>query len=322
MRETSSSALPPAGRPGRPLPAAPVGFSGRLVWHMLRGRARPGNPMALALVRTVRDPMGAFGLAIVLLLTLVALAAPLLAPFDPLAQHPGDELASPGMPYLLGTDEFGRDLLSRIIFGSRTSLLVGIVAVGLGAGVGISTGLLAGYLGGTLETAFMRVYDALLAFPTILLGIGVVAVLGSGPLNVAYAIAIAQTPNFARLTRSCVLSEREREYVTAARCLGAGDRRIMWLHVLPNCLAPLLVQLSLAMGIAVLAEAGLSFLGLGTQPPAPSWGAMLNESRAYLRQAPWYGVWPGVVLALLLIGLNYLSDALRDALDPHRVGMG
>lgn len=319
-----TKASPPVLPPHAPPRTAgrAVGRQSPLVWQALRGHIRPRNPLALAVVRTIHNPMGVFGLTILLLLVVMALAAPLLAPFDPLAQNPGDELAAPSLPYLLGTDEFGRDLLSRIIFGSRISLLVGVVAVGLGAGVGISTGLLAGYIGGWLETVVMRVYDALLAFPAILLGIAVVTVLGPSSLNVAYAIAIAQMPNFARLTRSSVLTEREHDYVTAARCLGAGDGRIMWLHVLPNCIAPLLVQVSLAMGFAVLAEAGLSFLGLGTQPPNPSWGGMLNESRAYLRYAPWYGIWPGVALALLLVGLNFLSDALRDALDPHRINVG
>jgi peptide/nickel transport system permease protein len=164
----------------------------------------------------------------------------------------------------------------------------------------------------------MRFYDALLSFPAILLGIAVVSVIGTGTITVAYAIAIAATPTFARLMRSRVLAERERDYVMAAQCLGAKDGRIMWLHVLPNAISPLLIQISLAMGFSVLAESALSFLGLGTQPPWPSWGAMLNESRAYLRTSPGFGIFPGIALATLLFGLNFLSDALRDALDPRR----
>ncbi|MBI2756562.1 MAG: ABC transporter permease [Chloroflexi bacterium] len=269
----------------------------------------------------LRNPQGTLGLGILLALVLVAIAAPLLAPYDPLVQNPGKEMAPPSGAFLLGTDNLGRDLLSRIIFGSRASLLVGVLAVALGATVGIGSGLLAGFLGGWLDAVLMRAYDALLAFPAILLGIGVVAVLGPGILNVALAIALAQMPDFARLTRALVIGERRREYVEAARNLGAGSGRIMVRHVLPNTVAPLLVQVSLAMGFAILAEAALSFLGLGTQPPTPSWGGMLNDSRQYLRQAPWYGVWPGVALASLLIGLNFLSDALRDALDPRRVGL-
>jgi peptide/nickel transport system permease protein len=164
----------------------------------------------------------------------------------------------------------------------------------------------------------MRLYDALLSFPAILLGIGVVSVLGSGALSVGFALAFATIPTFARLMRSRVLSERERDYVLAARCIGAGAGRIMQQHVLPNAVAPLLIQISLSMGFAVLAESALTFLGLGTQPPMPSWGGMLNDSRAYLRTAPGFGIFPGLALALLLLGLNFLSDALRDALDPRR----
>jgi len=277
--------------------------------------------MVAALLRMLRNPVGAIGVLMLGLLLVMAAFAPLVAPFDPIEQHRGAELRIPGWPYLLGTDQLGRDILSRVIWGSRSSLLVGVLAVALGAGVGISTGLLAGFLGGLADGVIMRLYDALLAFPAILLGMAVVTVLGPGALNVALAIAVAQMPIFARLTRSVVLSERERDYVLAARCLGAPVGRTMWRHVLPNCLGPLLVQVSLAMGFSVLAESGLSFLGLGAQPPEPSWGGMLNESRAFLRQAPWYGVWPGVALALLLVGLNYLSDALRDALDPRRVNV-
>ena len=189
----------------------------------------------------------------------------------------------------------------------------------IGASVGVATGLAAGYFGGWVDTVIMRCYDALQAFPAILLGITIVTVLGPSAINVAYALGIATLPGFARLTRSQVLSVRERDYVLAARCIGAAPGRIMALHVLPNCVAPLLVQIALIMGISVLAEAALSFLGLGTQPPDASWGAMLNTSRGYLRQNMWYGIFPGLALATMLIALNYLTDALRDALDPHRL---
>jgi ABC-type dipeptide/oligopeptide/nickel transport system permease subunit len=279
---------------------------------------RTGNPTIQALARTVRNPIGMFGVGVLTLLVICALGAPVLSPYDPLQQHAGAELRPPSSQFPLGTDNLGRDLLSRIIFGSRASLLVGVVAVALGAGIGIATGLAAGYFGGAVDTVIMRFYDALLSFPAILLGIAVVSVLGTGMLSVAYALAIASLPTFARLMRSRVLAERERDYVLAARCCGAPDRRIMWLHVLPNAVAPLLIQISLAMGFSVLAESALSFLGLGTQPPDPSWGSMLNESRAYLRSSPWFGVFPGMALATLLLGLNFLADALRDALDPRR----
>jgi ABC-type dipeptide/oligopeptide/nickel transport system permease subunit len=279
---------------------------------------RTGNPTIQALARTVRNPIGMFGVGVLTLLVICALGAPVLSPYDPLQQHAGAELRPPSSQFPLGTDNLGRDLLSRIIFGSRASLLVGVVAVALGAGIGIATGLAAGYFGGAVDTVIMRFYDALLSFPAILLGIAVVSVLGTGMLSVAYALAIASLPTFARLMRSRVLAERERDYVLAARCCGAPDRRIMWLHVLPTAVAPLLIQISLAMGFSVLAESALSFLGLGTQPPDPSWGSMLNESRAYLRSSPWFGIFPGMALATLLLGLNFLADALRDALDPRR----
>jgi peptide/nickel transport system permease protein len=279
----------------------------------------PRGPLTQAVVRTLRNPMGLFGASVLALLVFCAATAQLISPFDPLQQHPGSELLPPGSGFPLGTDNLGRDILSRIIYGSRASLLVGVVAVGLGATIGILTGLAAGYFGGVVDALIMRFYDALLAFPAILLGIGVISVLGTGMLSVAYALAIASLPIFARLMRSRVLAERERDYVLAARCIGASDSRIMGAHVLPNAMSPLIVQISLAMAFSVLAESALSFLGLGTQPPQPSWGTMLNESRAYLRTAPGFGIFPGIALALLLLGLNFLSDALRDALDPRRV---
>lgn len=265
--------------------------------------------------------MGAFGLCVLLLLVVLAILAPVLAPYSPVEQHPGRELVPPGQEFWFGTDELGRDLLSRILFGARISFIVGVLATAIGAGVGVTAGLLGGYFGGWVDSVIMRVCDVLLAFPGIIIGIAVISVLGPSSINVAYAIALGGLPFFARLMRSSVLSERERDYVQAARCIGSRDARIMFRHVLPNTLAPLLVQLSLAMGFAVLAEAALSFLGLGTQPPDPSWGSMLNDSRAYLREAAFYGLWPGVALTILLVGLNYLSDALRDALDPRRANL-
>jgi peptide/nickel transport system permease protein len=282
---------------------------------------RRQHPWLQVVVRMSSNPMGAFGLTVVLLMAFLAVLAPVIAPYSPTAQHPGMELKPPSGEFWLGSDDLGRDLFSRILYGARVSFVVGIVATALGAAIGVSTGLLSGYVGGWVDSVIMRCYDALLAFPGIIIGIAVISILGPSTLNVAYALAIGGMPFFARLMRSSVLSEREREYVYAARCIGARHHRIMFGHVLPNTMAPLLVQLSLAMGFAVLAEAGLSFLGLGTQPPDPSWGSMLYDSRAYLREAPWYGLWPGVALTILLVALNYLSDALRDALDPRRANL-
>src|SRR5438045_2836281 len=237
-------------------------------------------------LRIARNPMGAFGLATLVLLVLLAAFAPLVAPYSPIEQHPGLELKPPNGQFILGSDDLGRDLLSRILFGARISFIVGVLATAIGAFVGVTTGLLSGYLGGWVDSVIMRFYDALLAFPGIIIGIAVISVLGPSAFNVAYALSLGGMPFFARLMRSSVLSERERDYVYAARCIGAGDGRIMVIHVLPNTLAPLLVQLSLAMGFAVLAEAGLSFLGLGTQPPDPSWRSLLTDSRAAHRNAP------------------------------------
>jgi peptide/nickel transport system permease protein len=282
---------------------------------------RQQPPWIQVLVSIVRSPMGAFGLMSVLLLVVLAVFAPVLAPYSPLEQHPGSELRPPGGEFLLGTDELGRDLLSRILFGARISFVVGVLATAIGATVGVSSGLLSGYLGGWVDSVIMRLCDVLLAFPGIIIGIAVISVLGASTVNVAYALALGGLPFFARLMRSSVLSERERDYVYAARSMGARDGRIMFRHVLPNTIAALLVQLSLAIGFAVLGEAALSFIGLGTQPPNPSWGSMLNDSRAYLHEAAFYGLWPGVALTTLLVGLNYLSDALRDALDPRRVNL-
>jgi peptide/nickel transport system permease protein len=291
------------------------GYTGQGSW------VRRQHPFLQMTFSIARNRMGAFGFATLLLLIALAVFAPVVAPYSPIHQHPGLELRPPSSQFWLGSDDLGRDLFSRIVYGARISFTVGVLATAIGAAVGVSTGMLSGYLGGWVDSIIMRFYDALLAFPGIIIGIAVISILGPSSLNVAYALSLGGMPFFARLMRSSVLSERERDYVYAARCIGARDERIMFLHVLPNTLAPLLVQLSLAMGFAVLAEAGLSFLGLGTQPPDPSWGSMLNDSRAYLREAPWYGLWPGIALTVLLVGLNYLSDALRDALDPRRANL-
>jgi peptide/nickel transport system permease protein len=283
---------------------------------------KSAHPLAAAFVRTYRNPLGFFGLLILGLLILAALTAPLISPYDPIVQHQGMELLGPNGTFWFGTDELGRDLLSRIIFGTRPSLVVALMVVTIGGGLGILAGLAAGYFGGWVEAVLMRLFDALFAFPPVLLGFVVIAALGPGTYQVAYAIALAVVPSLGRVTRSLVLKERHRDYVLAARCVGASSRRVMFLHVLPNAFAPLIVNIALLIGFSVLAEASLAFLGLGTQPPTPSWGQMLNASRAYLRVDPWMAIGPGVVLALLLLGLNYLADALRDAFDPRRVNAG
>jgi peptide/nickel transport system permease protein len=273
-------------------------------------------------LRLVRSASGAIGVGVLLLACGVAFVAPVIAPYDPVIQHAGDELLSPRAKYLLGTDEFGRDILSRIIFGARISLSVGLISVAIGFAFGATSGLISGYLGGRVDAVINRLWDCLLAFPVILLGIAVVLVTGPGAVNAAIAVGISNIPIFARLARAVALTEKERDYTHAARALGGSETRVVFRHLLPNALSPLIVQSAVAMAFAVLLEASLSFLGLGAQPPEPSWGSMLSYSRQFLRVAWWYGVFPGAALTFLLIGLNYFSDAVRDAFDPRQINLG
>ena len=274
---------------------------------------------ALTMQRLLRNNLGRLGLFVVSFLILIGLFAPWLAPYDPIEQHEGLELTAPSTQFLLGTDELGRDLLSRIIFGARISLVVGVAAVAFGAVVGISTGLLAGYAGGWVDAIVMRVWDTVMAFPGILLGIAIAAILGPGLFNAGIAVGILSMPSYARMARAGMLTQQNRDYVIAARSMGTGQLRIIFQHILPNTLAPILTQVALGMAGAVFLEAGMSFLGLGAQPPRPSWGSMIAQSRAYLRIASWYGIVPGVAISLFLIGLNALADGLRDALDPTHI---
>ncbi|SEE27902.1 ABC transporter permease [Ruania alba] len=267
--------------------------------------------------RLLRKPTGAFGLVVVGLLVATALAAPLITSFAPEAQI-GPRLAPPGGEFILGTDQFGRDIFSRLVHGTRVSLIVGLVSVGVGATIGTIAGLISGYFGGWVDQVTGRAWDVVLAYPGILLGVLVVAIAGPSLSSVIWAVAIINVPIFARLVRSQALRERQLEYVQAAKVSGASGWRIAFGDVLPNCLAPVLVQVSVSMGFAILMESALSFLGLGTQPPDASWGSMLDEGRGFLREAPWFGFFPGLVLAVLLIALNFLSDALREVLDPQR----
>jgi peptide/nickel transport system permease protein len=258
-----------------------------------------------------------FGLGLTVLLVLVALFAPWLAPYRPDEIHPVDSLSPPSARYLLGTDDLGRDILSRVVFGARVSLMVAAIAIGIAALVGVPLGLAAGYAGGTLDSLLMRLMDALLAFPAILLAIALMAVLGPSLHNAMIAIGIIYVPAFARITRANVLSLREKEFVEAARALGAGSVYVATLVILPNCLSPLIVQGSLAVANAILVEAALSFLGLGVQPPDPSWGSMLAFGRSLLSQAPWYATFPGIAIFVTVLSLNFLGDGLREALDPR-----
>lgn len=272
------------------------------------------------LLKAMRHGLVLTGGSIVLLLGLAAAFGPWLAPMDPNAMDFGSRFAPPSAAHWLGTDDFGRDLFSRILHGARVSVQVAFIAVGISGVAGVSLGLLAGYLGGWVDEVIMRVMDIFFALPTVLLAIVIMAILGRGVENAMIAIAIVYAPIFARVTRGAVIAVRDREFVNAAKALGQGSLRIMFAHVLPNALGPVIVQTSLSLAFAILAEAALSFFGLGTQPPDPSWGRMLAEGRAYLRQAPWMGIFPGLAIMVSVLGFNLLGDGLRDVLDPRYRG--
>ncbi len=259
-----------------------------------------------------------FGLGVVLLLCLVALAAGAVSPYAPDRQNMTATLQPPSRLHPFGTDEFGRDTLSRVLFGARSTLLASSVAVLLAALLGSAIGLTAGYFGGVYDGITGRITDVFFAFPVVLLGIAVVSVLGPGEPSVVVAIALASLPNFTRVSRSAILKERELEYVTAAHAVGASTPYIIVRTLLPNLIGPLMVLVSLGFAYAVLYEASFSFLGLGAQPPTPEWGVMLSSARDYLFQAPWYAVFPGVSIFVLVFSLNLVGDGLRDLLDPYR----
>jgi peptide/nickel transport system permease protein len=275
------------------------------------------SPWRRAIRRFIKQPAGIIGLVAVSSMIVAALLAPWLAPYDPLATGAGEELLPPSLRHLIGTDHLGRDLFSRMLYGARVSLLVGVVAVGLGATVGISSGLAAGYGQGRFSNALMRVWDVVFAIPTVLLAIALVAALGTGTIPIAVAIGIGSMPVFARIAYSATAAQAAEDYVEAAEVLGLSGLSISVRHVLPNILGPLLVQLALAMGVALLLESGLSYLGLGTAPPAPSWGGMLATGRQYMRESWWYVTFPGLAITLVVVGLNAMADALRDAFDPR-----
>ncbi len=274
--------------------------------------------IVLAARAMLRHRAGMIGLTITIFLVVVAVLAPMLAPHNEFEMIDGARFKPPSVTFPMGTDEFGRDIFSRILIGSRISLGVGLGAVAIAASIGVIVGLLAGLFGGWLDILTMRFFDALLAFPAILLSIIMLAVMGPGPVTVILAVAIVNIPAFARLTRANTLAEKEREYVHAASAIGAPPLRIAFRHVLPNVLSTVLVQITVSIASAVLLEASLSFLGLGTPPPAPSWGAMLSVGRAFLPMAPWYGIFPGLAITVFVMGFYLLGDGLRDALDPYR----
>ena len=276
------------------------------------------RPWRRAVRRLVRRRAALAGLAVVLFFITLAVLAPLVAPYDPLATDWAAVRKAPSAAHWFGTDEIGRDVLARVIWGSRASLLAGLVSVSLAVMVGVPLGLVSGYLGGAFDGTVMRLIDAMLAIPFLILAIALAAFLGPNLTNAMIAIGVSQTPIFARLTRGQVLSVKHEDYVEAARALGNPHRRIVLRHILPNVVAPILVQATLAAAAAIIAEASLSFLGLGQQPPDPSWGSMLNTAKNFIPQAPWMAVWPGLAIFLLVLALNLFGDGLRDALDPRR----
>ena len=265
-----------------------------------------------------RNPRMIIGGALLFILLFVAAFAPFIAPYDPIKVSIADQLQPPSAAHWLGTDDLGRDVFSRVLWGSRVSLSVGVISVSIGFLVGVSIGLLAGYLGGTFDLLVMRVIDALLAFPALVLAIAITASLGPQIQNAMIAIGVVAIPGYARLTRGQVLSVRSREFITAARTVGVPPVRIVLRHIFPNIANPLVVQATLATAFAILAEAALSFLGLGPQPPYPSWGQDINYSQRYLANLKWWmSAGPGIAIFIAVFTFNFLGDALRDALDPR-----
>jgi peptide/nickel transport system permease protein len=257
------------------------------------------------------------GGSVVILVVIAAIFAPLIAPYDPVKQDIMSLLQGPSSSHWLGTDEIGRDTLSRVIYGSRVSLMVGVIAVTISLFVGATLGLIAGYGRGLIDTVIMQLMDGLLAFPALVLALAITAMLGPSLNNAMIAIGVTGIPAFARLVRGQVLSLRDLEYVQAARSIGASHQRIVMKHILPNTMAPIIVQTSIAIPAAILAEAGLSFLGLGIQPPTPSWGAMLNTARGYIQMTPCLAIVPGAAIFITVLAFNFLGDAVRDTLDPR-----
>lgn len=282
-------------------------------------RRTPGALRALGDVfkKLLRRPAGVAGLVIIFAILLIAIFADVVATHDPLDTEPTNAFANPSMGNLLGTDNLGRDTFSRIVHGSRTALFVGLISVGIGCLVGIPIGLYSGYFGGWHDETSMRAMDALYAFPAILLALVVIAAIGPGMVNVSIAIGATFVPAFARIVRGSTLSIVSQDFITAATAMGAGSTRILLRHVLPNVMAPVIVQVSLGLAFAIIAEASLSYLGLGAQPPEPSWGLMLQSAQRFIHSNVTLAVYPGLTIVIVVLAWNLLGDALRDVLDPR-----
>ncbi len=278
---------------------------------------RPRTFLSIVLAQLRRNRGAVAGLILLTAEILVALAAPWVAPYDPTAQDLLAPLQAPSWSHPFGTDEVGRDILSRLIYGARISLSVGLISVGIAGVGGVALGLVSGFFGGRIEEVILRSMDLMLAFPGILLALAIVAVLGPGLFNVMVAVGLSDIPSFTRLTRGQTLAIREMDYVSGARAIGCPDGRVLWRYILPNVLPALIVLATLRVATAILTASGLSFLGLGAQPPTPEWGAMLALGRTFLRQAWWITTFPGLAIMVTVLGINMLGDGLRDALDPR-----
>ena len=267
--------------------------------------------------RLLHNRSAIVGGSVLLLIVLLSLAAPLISPYDPIKTNQRLSLEEPSLEHLMGTDRFGRDIFSRVLYAGQTSLPIGIVSVAIGVVVGVSLGLLAGFHGGWVDGVSMRFVDLLLAFPGILLALAIIAILGGSLTNLMIAVGIAAIPDYVRITRGAVLSVKEREFVLAARVIGCRGPNIMLRHILPNVVAPIIVLATLGMAAAIITGSALSFLGLGIKPPTPEWGNMLAEGREFLQHAPWVAFFPGLAIMLTVLSINLLGDGLRDALDPR-----
>ena len=274
------------------------------------------SPWKLALLRLWGNKLSVIGLATVLLMILIVILAPVIATYDPTEMIYSDVLQAPSSTHIFGTDDLGRDVFSRVVWGGRESIRVGFLGVSIAIVGALILGVSTGYAGGFADMLTQRIIEVFMAFPTILLLLSIVAALGPNLTTVLIALGISSIPAYTRLVRGSVLSVKNSEYITAARVIGAKDNRIMWKHVLPNMLGPILVYATLGLGSAIMTTAGLSYIGLGAQPPSPEWGAMLNYGRTYLRTAWWMSIYPGLAVSIIVLAINIFGDGLRDALDP------
>lgn len=278
----------------------------------------PISPWADVRRQLLRDRLAVLGIIILFLLILTAVFAPLIAPFDPYEMNLGGNLKPPGVDgHLLGTDELGRDIFSRLIYGSRISLTVGLIVVGIAGTIGVTLGAISGYYGGVVDNVIMRVVDIVLAFPFLVLAIAVVSIVGANLTNMMIVLGCVSWIGYTRLVRGQVLALREQQFVTAARAIGAGDLDIIFNHILPNTLGVIIVQATFGVAVAILAASGLSFLGMGAQPPTAEWGAMLSDAKKYMRHHPTMAIAPGMAIMITVLAINFVGDALRDALDPR-----